>query len=197
MLLFQGAYGQGFKYIFHVGSFVIFGQFTFYYFLVVYLALIVVVVWKKLYKNYLIQFFFLFWLVSWHCYASIPSWGRADYLILSNVFPLLVFPLYLAIRYSIPQNKFCFAFQILLLVMVIGLIPFRYHQVNQTFPFYKSLVSATEKIYKEHKEINGIVLPTSYANIDSTIIYEGLGGKINQSCKTIAYIDEGGSITYK
>ena len=195
--LFQGAYGQGFLFIFEASFNILFKQSKLYPFILVYLYLLFVFIFKKEARTSLTKFSFLFILISYHCYSSLPPATRSDYLLLSSVFPLSLSPLILAYHYFIFPKNLKYFIQIIRVIAIIYFVPTRISQKDSGFDYYKTIVSSSRQIFDSHKEIKDIVYPKFHLPLDTTLVYEGFGGKVNKQSNIVAYVDMNGQITYK
>ncbi|KAB8030764.1 hypothetical protein [Fluviispira multicolorata] len=195
-LLIKGAFGKGFIYLFqNIADYI----FTYNYiisYIIIYLSLLLICIFKKKFKDPLFQFSFLFLFLCYYGYSCIPSWSRENYLLVANIFPIAILPLFLLLKEVFKVKKFNIYLHIFILSTVIYLIPNRNSQKNTQFPFYKTLKITSKKIFETHKELQDIIVPDFKSDVDSTIIYEGYGGKIDPENKITAIIDNNGNVTY-
>ncbi|BBH51764.1 hypothetical protein [Fluviispira sanaruensis] len=196
-LFFKGAFGQGFSYIFNTASYSTLNKFYFPPFLIVYISLFIIAFYKKLFKEPIVQFFLIVLLLCYYGYSCLPSWSRESYLILANIFPLVILPIFILLKEFFNSKKINYSFHIAFLAIVILIIPSRNAERDTHFPYYKIIKIASKDLYEKHKELRAITLPNAYNKIDSSIIYEGYGGKINPKSSLVASIDEDGNIKLK
>ncbi|MGY3804509.1 hypothetical protein ACWNT8_10630 [Pigmentibacter ruber] len=195
-LLFQGGFGRGFIFLMNDSSLILFQVYKIFPLLIIYLLTFIKVFFFKLYKDYLVQFFLLYIFITYYGFSCIPSYDRSTYLLNEHLFIIAILPIIILFNGAIKNTKINLFFQTIILLIIISLIPYRYSKKESKMEFYSKLVSASEKIFMKYPEIRSIVIPKFPLAVDSTIIYEGFGGKISEKSNLEAKIDINGNISY-
>lgn len=164
--------------------------------LIIYILLGIKIFYSKLYRDSLVQFFLTYILITYYDFSCIPSYDRSSYLLVEHIFLIAILPLIFLMNGFIKNSKFSLYFQFSVLILSITFVPHRFSQQDVKFKFYGNLVEASKNILKSHPEINNITTPQFQMPIDTLIIYEGLGGKINPNNKIVANVDQNGNVTY-